>query len=103
MSIKDDLVKIVGEGNVLDDPAGMGAYSESRSLFVPSRTPNYVVRVRSAAEVQKIVEIANEKKVPVVPASSGIHFNGITVAMEGGILVDLSPMQRVRNWSNMIS
>lgn len=96
MSIKDDLAKIVGAGNILDDPAEMGAYSESRSLFVPSRTPNYAVRVRSATEVQRIVELANEKKVPVVPASSGIHLNGLAVAMQGGILVDLSPMQRIR-------
>jgi len=95
VSIKDDLAKIVGAKNVLDDPAKMAPYAESRSLFVPPRAPNYVVRVRSAAEIQKIVELANEKKVPVVPASSGVHLNGNAVAMQGGILVDLSGMKRI--------
>ena len=61
----------------------------------PSRAPNYVVRVKSSAEAQKIVQLANKENLPVIPSSSGIHFNGNVVASQGGIVVDLSGMRKV--------
>lgn len=94
MNIKEKLVKIVGERGVIDDPGKMKAYVDGNSLD-PSRAPNYVARVKSTAEVQKIVQLANEEKVPIVPSSSGIHFNGNAVASQGGILIDMSGMKKV--------
>ncbi len=94
MSTKEKLVKIVGEKGVTDDPSKMKAFIESNSLD-PHRAPNYVVRVKNAQEVQQIVELANEQKVPLIPASSGIHFNGNAVAVQGGIIVDLSGMKKL--------
>ena len=75
MSIKNKLVKIVGEKGVIDDPAKMKAYASGNNLD-PSRVPNYVARVKSAQEVQKIIQLANKEGIPVIPCSSGIHFNG---------------------------
>ena len=33
--------------------------------------------------------------IPVIPCSSGIHFNGNVVANQGGIVVDLSSMKKL--------
>jgi hypothetical protein len=46
-------------------------------------------------ETQKIIQLANESKFAVVPQSSGIHFNGGAVPKQGGIVLDLSRMDRI--------
>ena len=94
MSTKTKLVKIVGETGVIDDPSKMKAYVNGNNLD-PSRAPNYVVRVKSSAEVQKLVKLANKEGIPLVPCSSAMHFNGNSVANQGGIIVDLSGMKKV--------
>jgi hypothetical protein len=48
-----------------------------------------VVIPSSTEEVQKIVKIANEHKVPVVPLTGGFNHGGLTIPRKGGILIDL--------------
>ncbi|HEY86445.1 MAG TPA: FAD-binding oxidoreductase [Dehalococcoidia bacterium] len=93
---KEELIKIVGDNNVLDDPETLDSYSSDYS-FVPSRKPWFVVKARNADEVQRIVEWANRTVTPLVPVSSGPpHFRGDTVPSEGGaVIVDLSEMKRI--------
>lgn len=95
MSTKEQLAKIVGARNVLDDPAKMRPHMQGHSLFCPPRSPNYVVRVKSVDQVQKVVELANRIQMPIIPSSSGVHFNGNAVAGRGGILIDLSGMKKI--------
>ena len=90
----DKLVKIVGEKGVIDDQAKMKTYADGNNLD-PSRAPNYVARVKSAQEAQKIIKLANKEGTPVIPCSSGIHFNGNVVANQGGIVVDFSSMRKL--------
>ena len=94
MQIKEDLTKIFGAENVSDDPAALQSYSRDYSLNTP-RTPNYIVRPRNTDEVQKVVKLANEYGIPVVPCSSGIHFYGNTIPNLGGIVLDLRRMNRI--------
>jgi len=94
VNIKEELIKIVGAKGVTDDPSKMKSFTESHSLD-PCRAPNFVVRVNNSSEVQRIIQLANEQRIPLIPASSGMHFNGNAVAMQGGIIVDLSGMKKV--------
>ena len=94
MSIKEALIQIAGEKSVTDEPAKMKTFIESNCLD-PCRAPNYVVRAKNVQEVQRIVQLANEATMPVVPASSGIHFNGNAVTSQGGIIIDLSGMKKI--------
>ena len=48
-----------------------------------------------AEEVGKIVTWANEKNIPVVPVSSKVHFYGCSIPKQGGIVVDLSRMDKI--------
>jgi len=94
MTVKETLIKIVGGENVLDDPNDLKQYSMDHSLCSP-RIPNYVARPKTAKEILKIVQLANETSTPLVPSSSGIHFNGGAVPNLGGIMVDLGRMNKV--------
>lgn len=94
MSIKEELIRIVGRGSVFDDAERLKQYSKDYSLSAPG-TPSYVAQPTNAEEVQKIIKLANTSKVPVVPCSSGIHFDGNTIPVEGGIVLDLRRMNRI--------
>jgi FAD/FMN-containing dehydrogenase len=96
MDKKSELVSIVGQENVLDDPAILQAYAGDRS-FAPARKPNWVVRPRNTNDVQALVKWANTSKTPLVPVSSGPpHTHGDTVpAAPGAVIVDLTGMNKI--------
>jgi len=94
MQIKEALTGIVGAENVSDDPQELATCSRDHSLS-PARSPNYVARPRSPEEILKIVQLANETSMPLVPSSSGVHFYGGAIPNLGGIMVDLQRMNRV--------
>ena len=93
---KDELIKIVGAENVIDDPITLDGYSRDHSFTAP-RKPLMVVKPANADEVQGIVKWANQTRTPLVPVSSGLpHFRGDTVpASDGAVIVDLSGMNRI--------
>jgi FAD/FMN-containing dehydrogenase len=94
MAIKKELIGIVGAGDVIDGAEGLRPYSKDYSLSTPGM-PSYVAKPKNAEEVQRIVILANKYKLPVVPCSSGIHFHGDTIPVQGGIVLDLSGLNRI--------
>ena len=94
MQIKEKLVKIVGSKNVSDNPKELEKCSKDYTLCSP-RIPNYVARPQTAEEVLGIVELANETSTPLIPSSSGVHLTGGAIPNLGGIMVDLSKMNKV--------
>ncbi len=56
--------------------------------------PDVVVKVLSADEVSEILKYANEQNLPVTPRGAGTGLVGASVAMEHGIMIDLSLMNR---------
>jgi len=93
---KAELTAIVGEKNVLDDTGTLDGYSSDRS-FARTVKPQLVVRVGNVDEVQKIVELAIETGIPLVPVSSDPpHFHGDTIpSVDGAVIVDLSGMKKI--------
>ena len=94
MSIRDKLLAIVGAENFSDSGEILETYSKDFSL-VPWGVPNYVVKPKDVQEVQKVVQLANEHLIPVVPVSSQVHFNGAAIPKQGGIVLDLSRMNKI--------
>jgi FAD/FMN-containing dehydrogenase len=94
--IEDELVEIVGAGNVSHEQVMLNEYSRDMS-FINAVKPECVVRPRSADDVGKIVNLAKETLTPLVPVSSGPpHFRGDTVPGTGGaVIVDLSGMKKI--------
>jgi len=93
---KDQLIKIVGTDNVIDDPVTLDGYSRDQS-FTPPVKPLMVVKPENADKVHDLVQWANQSKTPLVPVSSGQpHFRGDTIPSSGeAVIVDLSGMKRV--------
>ncbi len=96
MIAENKLVKIVGTGNMIREQTILKEYSHDMS-FVTEVKPKCVVKPKSAADIEKIVKLANETQTPLVPVSSGPpHFRGDTVPGIGGaVIVDLSDMKEI--------
>jgi FAD/FMN-containing dehydrogenase len=57
--------------------------------------PNYIVKPANSEEVSAIITFCNEKRIPVVPVSSKIHFFGATIPKEGGVILDMGRMNHI--------
>ena len=90
----DALRRAVG-GDVL--VAGDAAYDEARAVWnaMIDRRPGVIVRCRTGADVVAAVRFAGEHGQPVSVRGGGHNVAGHAVA-EGGVMVDLSPMNGVR-------
>lgn len=96
MSKKEDLINVVGESNVFDDPDTLDGYSKDLSFVLP-RKPEVAVKPQNADHVQAIVKWANDTGTPLVPVSSGPpRFRGDTIpGSSGAVMVDVSGMKRI--------
>jgi FAD/FMN-containing dehydrogenase len=94
VDIKAALSKVVGAKYVSDDPAQLQAYSTDFS-YTPMGMPNFVVKPATSEEVSAVVKLCSENSVPVVPCSSKIHFYGATIPKEGGVVLDMSRMDKI--------
>jgi hypothetical protein len=95
MELKEQLQKIVGSGQVDDSPEALSAYTRDHSLLTAAGLPDAVVWPENAEQVQKVIQLANETKIPVIPASSQEHFHGSILPKTGGIMMDLRRMNRI--------
>jgi len=94
VAVKAKLRQIVGADNFSDDPKVLRTYSRDFSL-AQAGVPNYVVKPKTAQEVHKVIQLANKNLMPVVPTSSLVHFHGATIPKQGGIVLDLTRMNRI--------
>ncbi len=88
------LAEIVGNEYVCGDPDTLFIYSQDMTENEPSE-PELVVMPDSVEEIQAIVRLANEEKIPLTPFVAGANVGGLTIPREGGIVVDLKRMQRL--------
>src|SRR5262245_12569269 len=73
-------------GDVRFDDMSRGLYSTDASIY--QITPLGVVFPKSRADVQAAVEIAAERRVPILPRGSGTSLSGQTVA--AALVIDFS-------------
>ncbi|MDA3896537.1 MAG: FAD-binding oxidoreductase [Desulfobacteraceae bacterium] len=75
--------------------------AEERYLYsmdpgtMPAAAPDAVVMPANTDEVQQVVLLANELKVPIVPMGAGLVLSGLTRALRGGIIVDMKRMNHI--------
>ena len=87
------LREIVGEKNIKTDPLDLYIYGADASVY--HAAPWVVVRPDNTGQVQKVLAYANDAKIPVVPRGGGSGMCGQTVAIQGGILLDMKNMNRI--------
>jgi len=88
------LAEIVGPAYVSNHAEERFIYSRDMGTMRPS-APDLVVMPGSTEEVQRIVLLANEMKIPIVPMGGGLVLSGLTRALKGGMILDLKRMNRV--------
>ncbi len=93
-TVEQKLKEALGDEWVTSNPADLVAYGRDFTIYSGER-PNLVVLPQSTEEVQKVMRIAYQHKIPVVPQSTGFNHGGLTIPRKGGILVDLKRMDRL--------
>jgi hypothetical protein len=91
------LTKEIGAANVIDTAAALKQFAASDHSLNRTGNVDCIVKPRNLDDVQKIIQTANREHFPVVPVSSGIHFNGNAVPCMGGVVMDLSKLNRFLN------
>ncbi len=85
--------RLVGENNVLDDPADLYIYGSDSSVH--EALPWLVVRPQTVEQIQDLLRHANEKGIPIIPRGSGSGMCGQSVPIKGGIILDMKAMNRI--------
>ena len=91
--VANDIKRIVGEENVFTDSEALYTFSYDAS-YAQAR-PDIVVRPHSTVEVSKIVKLAHKEKIPIIPRGAGTNVSGGVLPSKGGIVVDLTGMNRI--------
>ncbi len=87
------LASIVGEENVKNDIIDRYCYSVDASIY--RSIPDVVVFPLSTEQVSKILKLANANELPVTPRGAGTGLCGGAVPLEGGIVLDLTKMNKI--------
>ncbi len=88
------LVKIVGTEYVSDHPEEKYFYSMDAGTMEPCE-PDFIVMPGSTEEISRIMILANENEIPVIPMGGGLVLSGLTRALKGGIILDLKRMNHI--------
>lgn len=96
MSIKEELINVVGSSRVTDDPKELAQYGGDRNFGLHIK-PSFIVKPQDVVQVNKIVELANKTNTPLVPVSSGgTHVKGGSApSVPEAVMVDLSGMKKI--------
>jgi len=95
-SILEQIAGVVGWDNVITDPDLLKSYGGTRD-FISYRTPEIVVKAYSGPEVEQLVAIAIEHRIPVTPVSSAPPHTspGSAPSVDGAMVIDLSGMKKI--------
>jgi glycolate oxidase len=92
--IVGEIERIVGKEGYSTDIADLYVYGFDASIH--HKTPDVVVRPTTAEQVSNIVKLANRTMTPVVPRGAGTAMCGHTVPLKGGIILDLTAMNNIK-------
>ena len=102
-SIAEELRAVLGDGAVTTDDDRLDAYTAdtywkalaARARGIPLGRPDVAVLPRTDDDVAETLRLANRDGVAVVPWGGGSGSQGGAVATEGGIVLDLTALDRI--------
>lgn len=97
-AVRKALVDALGTEKVLTDPDVFDPYSHDWSGAAPC-LPDLVVRAESTADIQTVLAVATEHRVPVTPRGLGTGKSGGALPVFGGIVLSLERMNQVKEVS----
>ncbi len=87
--------KIVGEKNCLTEKEIRYTYAFGSTMIEPEWIPDLILLPEDSEQISKILIIANENKIPVTPRGSGTSLSAGPLTPFGGIVLDLSAMNKI--------
>ncbi len=94
--LKADLIAIAGDAAVLSDPRELLVY-ECDAFTLEKNLPQIAVLPANAAEVEVVVQTCKKHNAPLIPRGAGTSLSGSTLAVDGGVIIGLSRMNRILN------
>ncbi|KKL44801.1 hypothetical protein LCGC14_2362040, partial [marine sediment metagenome] len=91
--IKQMLIDVVGDKNFTDHQIDMVSYSYDASEH--RHRPTCGLWAETTQQISEILKIANKEKIPVIPRGAGTGLSGMAVPIKGGIVLDLSRMNKI--------
>ena len=99
----EDLRQAMPTGTVSTAPEVLERYTTdtywkalaARAAGSPLGRPDVVAKPRGDEEVAAVVRVANRHQVPVVPWGGGSGTQGASIPTQGGIVIDLTGMDRI--------
>ncbi|MFH0915389.1 MAG: FAD-linked oxidase C-terminal domain-containing protein [bacterium] len=88
-----ELRGIVGAEDVLWKRADLQTYAYDG--YVEKSLPDAVVFVESTDEVASVVRIAHRENTPFLPRGCATNLTGATIAVRGGLVIEMARMRRV--------
>ena len=92
-SLAEALRQVVGKANVLDSGVDLRLYGYD--AYLEERRPDAVVFVHSTDEVSQVVKTCNDRGVPFVARGGGTNLSGGTVAVKGGVVIEMIRMNKI--------
>ena len=92
--------EIVAQIKAVSDHVFEGAdinpdYAKDEMPIYGTKMPDLAVQPRSTEEVAAVVKICYENNIPVTPRGAGTGLAGGAVPLYGGVLIDISKMNRI--------
>jgi glycolate oxidase len=94
MSVGKELRQLLGDDVVKDDAATLAVHSGDK--WFAAHEPEVVVFARSTSDVNRLLQFASVKKIPVTSRGGGFGYVGGCVPVRGGIVLSLVQMNRIK-------
>jgi glycolate oxidase len=88
------LEKIVGKEYVSNKEEDLFIYSQDPGAS-PPRPVDFVIMPSKSEEVQDILKLANQEKIPIIPMGGGLTLSGLIIPIKGGIVMDMKRMNNI--------
>ena len=97
--IKAEVKGTVYEGSDINED-----YKKDEMPIYGTHMPDLAVVAQSTEDVAAVVKICNDNKIPVTPRGAGTGLVGAAVPIAGGVLIDMSKMNRILSYDleNMV-
>ena len=89
-----ELAVIVGREHVISRPEDLLVY-ECDAYTLEKNLPTVVVLPNSTEEVARVIKACAAFKVPIIPRGAGTSLSGAVLAVEGGVMIALTRMNRI--------
>lgn len=89
-----ELKKLIDPQRVLTEKSELYTYSYDATRL--RHMPDAIVRPAGREEVVKTLKFASSHRIPVVPRGAGTSLTGASVPVRGGIVLDFSLMNRIK-------